>query len=81
MITRSCFARVSHVPRRALTVNQRSWRLYSSAAAKPNSAGALPLEGYRVLDMTRVLAGVSLFFFFIVSLLAEELACILLRNS
>lgn len=80
MITRSCFARVSHVPRRALTVNQRSWRLYSSAAAKPNSAGALPLEGYRVLDMTRVLAGVSLFFF-IVSLLAEELACILLGNS
>lgn len=79
MITRSCFARVSHVPRRALTVNKRSWRLYSSAAAKPNSAGALPLEGYRVLDMTRVLAGVSLFF--IVSLLAEELACILLGNS
>lgn len=32
------------------------FRRYSSASKTP-----LPLEGYRVLDMTRVLAGVSAF--------------------
>lgn len=32
------------------------WRRYSSPVTAP---GVLPLEGIRVLDMTRVLAGVS----------------------
>lgn len=32
------------------------WRRYSTPATAP---GVLPLEGIRVLDMTRVLAGVS----------------------
>lgn len=34
----------------------RGMRRYSAAAA---NNGPLPLEGYRVLDMSRVLAGVS----------------------
>ena len=35
-----------------------SWRCYSSAATTAD--GTLPLAGIRVLDMTRVLAGVGL---------------------
>lgn len=39
-----------------LNAAARGMRRYSAAAA---SNGPLPLEGYRVLDMSRVLAGVS----------------------
>jgi len=34
---------------------------FSTAATASAGDGSLPLEGYRVLDMTRVLAGVSFF--------------------
>lgn len=38
-------------------VAQLQWRYYSSQIAEQD--GTLPLQGIRVLDMTRVLAGVS----------------------
>lgn len=50
-VQRACIARRSiYVPRRTT-----QWRSYSSAV----SDDTLPLKGIRVLDMTRVLAGVS----------------------
>lgn len=40
-------------------VRQRVRDRFYSASASASAQGSLPLEGYRVLDMTRVLAGVS----------------------
>lgn len=55
MSTVSRFIAPSLTPRCLPVAAASSLRRYSTPAA-----GALPLEGYRVLDMTRVLAGVSL---------------------
>jgi succinate--hydroxymethylglutarate CoA-transferase len=46
----------SKSPMRWLDATARGMRRYSAAAS---GNGPLPLEGYRVLDMSRVLAGVS----------------------
>ncbi len=48
------------------TLSARRW--YSAAAAST----PLPLEGYRVLDMTRVLAGVSEILFFVLFVHGEN---------
>ncbi len=42
-------------------VRGHAWRSRSMSSLA-EAKGSLPLEGYRVLDMTRVLAGVSCFF-------------------
>lgn len=42
---------------RTLPIQHGCYRRFSSPAT--DTPGSLPLEGYRVLDMTRVLAGVS----------------------
>lgn len=55
--TMSAGGRSSCEPR--LDTNRRSFTSSTSTAAKSSAQGAAPLEGVRVLDMTRVLAGVS----------------------
>lgn len=54
----SSLGRLAHSKSRIQWANAaaRGMRRYSAAAA---NNGPLPLEGYRVLDMSRVLAGVS----------------------
>ena len=48
-VARPCLSRISSVGRYQAGTSRRS----------STAAGLLPLQGYRVLDMTRVLAGVS----------------------
>lgn len=57
-MTIASLGRLAHSksPIRWLNATARGMRRYSAAAA---NNGPLPLEGYRVLDMSRVLAGVS----------------------
>ena len=49
----------SRVNANTAPIRHGHYRRFHASSLAASTAGALPLEGYRVLDMTRVLAGVS----------------------